>query len=70
MTRLVDTLGAAVPLLSVALRALLAFRPTLLLTVMPGQAPAAPGIYAGFHCAQASTVARSGGRRFPRAGAA
>ncbi|MEV4868606.1 hypothetical protein [Streptomyces syringium] len=70
MTRLLDTIGAAAPLLSVALRALLAVRPTLLLSFMPPQSAAAPGVYATFHCAQANTVARPGSSRFSRKGAA
>ncbi|MBP2400744.1 hypothetical protein [Streptomyces syringium] len=70
MNRLLDTLGAAAPLLAVALRALLAVRPTLLLAFMPAQTAAAPGIYATFHCAQAHTVARPGNGRFSRKGAA
>lgn len=67
--RLLDTIGAAAPLLAVALRALLATRPALLLPVMPAQATTTPGIYATFHCARANTVARPSNGGFPRKGA-
>ncbi|WP_370417319.1 hypothetical protein AB8O64_01165 [Streptomyces sp. QH1-20] len=68
--RLLDTTGAAAPLLAAALRALLTTRPALLLPFMPPQTTTAPGIYATFHCARANTVARPSNVGFPRKGAA